>query len=188
MISHRDTLISDEIKEQQFVCDLEKCKGACCVEGELGAPLEDNELEILHEIYDKVEPYLSEEGKQAIAAQGKYVFDRDGDFSTPTLNGKECAYAVYDEQGILKCGIEQAHQAGKINFQKPISCHLYPVRISKHKDYDAVNYSHWHICDDACVLGEHLKVPVYKFVKEALVRKYGEEWYAALEKLIEEDS
>lgn len=175
-------ILSDDIAENFFVCNLEKCKGACCVEGDLGAPLEDEELETMEEIYDEVKPYMREEGIAAVEAHGKYVLDEDGDYSTTTVNGKECAYAVYDEKGILKCAIEQAYNAGKISFKKPISCHLYPIRITKYDKYDAVNYDRWSICSPACALGTQLNVPLYIFLKEALVRKYGQPWY---DKLVE---
>jgi hypothetical protein len=170
-------ILSDDIAENFFVCNLEKCKGACCVEGDLGAPLEDDELETMEEIYDEVKPYMREEGIAAVEAQGKYVLDEDGDYSTTTVNGKECAYAVYDERGILKCAIEQAYNAGKIGFKKPISCHLYPIRITKYDKYDAVNYDRWSICSPACALGTQLNVPLYIFLKDALLRKYGQQWY-----------
>ena len=185
MIVNGNTVISDDLKESNFVCDLSKCKGACCVEGDLGAPLANEELEILVKVYPKVKSYLSEEGIEAIEGQGTYVFDEDGEYSTPTIQGKECAYAIYDKKGILKCGIEQAYLDKKIDFQKPISCHLYPVRISKYEEYEALNYDRWHICSAACTLGDALKVPVYQFVKEALIRKYGKEWYLKLVQLVE---
>lgn len=185
MILIDKTVISDDIGDNFFVCHLEKCKGACCVEGDLGAPLEENELAVLDDIYEKVKPYLSEEGKQAIANQGTYVLDEENEYSTPTINGKECAYAVYDEKGILKCGIELAYRDKKTDFQKPISCHLYPVRITRYDQYEAINYSRWHICSAACTLGESLGVPLYKFLKEPLIRKYGEGWYRELVEEIE---
>jgi hypothetical protein len=140
MIQVGEVLVSDDIKEVEFVCHLEKCKGACCVEGDLGAPLEDSELEVMKEIQTQVRPYLTEDGKKSIDEQGPYILDEDGDYSTPTIGGKECAYAHYNEQGILKCGIEQAYLDGKISFRKPISCHLYPIRITKKKNFEAVNY------------------------------------------------
>lgn len=183
MILVDNTVISDDIKDNFFVCNLEKCKGACCVEGDLGAPLEEDELEQLKESYDAIEPYLNAEGKKAIQEQGLYIFDEDGEYSTPTVDGRECAYAVYDDKGILKCGIEQAYKDKKTKFQKPISCHLYPIRIKKYDDYEAINYDRWHICNPACGLGKELKVPLYKFLKEALIRKYGKDWY---KKLVEE--
>ncbi|MEM8565838.1 MAG: DUF3109 family protein [Bacteroidota bacterium] len=185
MIELEKTILSDDIKEQFFVCNLEKCKGACCVEGDLGAPLEQDELLVLKEIYDTVKPYLSKEGINAIEEQGTYVLDEDGDYSTPTVDGKECAYAVYDDRGILKCGIEQAHLEGKIDFKKPISCHLYPIRTTKYSEFEALNYDRWDICSPACDLGSQLNVPVYKFLKEPLIRKYGKDWYDELIRVIE---
>jgi Protein of unknown function (DUF3109) len=140
MMKVGEVLVSDEVRTVEFVCHLEKCKGACCVEGELGAPLEEDELKIMKEIQQAVSPYLTDEGRKAIAEQGPYLLDEDGDYSTPTIKGRECAYAHYDEKGILKCGIEQAYLDGKTTFRKPISCHLYPIRITKKKDFEAVNY------------------------------------------------
>lgn len=155
------------------------------MEGDLGAPLEQDELLVLKEIYDTVKPYLSKEGINAIEEQGTYVLDEDGDYSTPTVDGKECAYAVYDDRGILKCGIEQAHLEGKIDFKKPISCHLYPIRTTKYSEFEALNYDRWDICSPACDLGSQLNVPVYKFLKEPLIRKYGKDWYDELIRVIE---
>ncbi len=181
-----EVLVSDDIREKEFVCNLEKCKGACCVEGDYGAPLEEDELEILKKIYPKIKSYLTKEGISAIEEQGTHVVDPDGDYSTPVIDGRECAYAHYDEKGILKCGIEEAHKDGKIKFKKPISCHLYPIRITKKKDFEAVNYHKWHICSPACTLGKQLQVPLYKFLKDPLIRKYGEKWYDELVRVVEE--
>jgi hypothetical protein len=186
MILVGDVVLSDDIKENFFVCDLEACKGACCVEGDSGAPLEDEETKILEDIYPLVKDYITAEGRAVIEAQGTWVIDADGDKVTPTLGAnRECAYALYDERGILKCGIEQAYLAGKTSWKKPISCHLYPIRVTKYDQYDALNYNRWHICDPACQLGKSLQVPLYRFLKEALVRKYGEAWYAELVEDIE---
>lgn len=186
MILIEDTCISDDIADKFFVCNLEKCKGACCVEGDLGAPLEISELQVLEDIYADVKPYLTLEGIKAIEAQGKYIQDWEGDYSTTTIDEKECAYAFYDNAGILKCGIEQAYLEGKTDFKKPISCHLYPIRITKYEQYHALNYDRWSICSDACSFGEQLGVEVYKFLKEPLIRAYGEEWYGQLCKEIED--
>ncbi len=185
MIIVDQAVITDDIKEQLFVCNLESCKGACCVEGELGAPLEKDELATLEQEYDKIAPFLTEQGRAAIQEQGKYVLDFEEDYSTPTIDGRECAYALYDESGTLKCGIEQAWQAGKTTFRKPISCHLYPLRITQYDHYDAINYHNWHICHAACSLGQSLGVPLYRFLKDALIRKYGEAWYGRLVDQIE---
>jgi len=163
------------------VCNIAKCKGACCVEGDLGAPLDEDEVAILDDIYSEVEPYLTDEGKEAILQQGTSVLDDFGEFSTPLVNGRECAYVVYDENKTLKCGIEQAHREGKIDYKKPISCHLYPVRTRKLSNLTAVNYDRWDICSDACTLGKELKMPVYQFLKEPLIRRFGADWYKELE-------
>ncbi len=184
MIEIDDTLITDDLKSSYFVCDLNRCKGACCVEGDLGAPLEDQELAVLDQIYPEVAPYLSKAGKMAIQEQGTYIKDHEGDFSTPTINHKECAYAIYDEKGILKCGIETAYNEKIINFRKPISCHLYPIRVNNYQQFKAINYDRWHICDPACHLGESLKMPLYKFLKIPLIRKFGKRWYQKLEEVI----
>lgn len=180
MILIGNTVISEDIKDKNFVCNLDKCKGACCVEGDLGAPLNADELPIMNEIYEKVKPYLSEQGIKAIEEQGTYIKDWEGDYSTTTINEKECAYAIYDEKNILKCGIEEAYNDGKIDFKKPISCHLYPIRITAYEQYEALNYDRWEICNPACDFGEKLGIPLYKFLKDALIRKYGAEWYKEL--------
>ena len=185
MIIVGNAVLSDDVKENFFVCNLKKCKGACCVEGDSGAPLEKEELAILDEIYEDVKPYLTKEGIREIEKNGKYTTDEDNDYVTPIINGRECVYAIRDKKGTLKCGIEQAHQAGKTSFKKPISCHLYPLRIDKYDNYDAVNYHRWYICNPACDLGRELGVPLYKFLKEPLIRKYGEDWYHDLVEQIE---
>lgn len=185
MIKIGDVLVSDDIKQVEFVCHLEKCKGACCVEGDLGAPLEEDELAQMKAIQKKVKPYLMPAGVKALEEQGAYILDEDGDYSTPTIGGRECAYAIYDTQGVLKCGIEQAYLDGKIKFRKPISCHLYPIRITKKKGFEAVNYHKWSICSAACSYGKSLRVPLYKFLREPLIRKYGSAWYDELVEAIE---
>ena len=188
MIVLQNTVISDDVRDKFFVCNLEKCKGACCVEGDLGAPLEAEELQILQDNYEHIKPYLSRKGREAIEEQGLYIKDWEGDFSTPTIKDRECAYAIYDESFTLKCGIEQAFLDGKISWKKPISCHLYPIRISKYDGFEALNYDKWGICSAACSFGEELGVPVYKFLKEPLIRKYGENWYNELDALVEEEA
>jgi len=181
MIAIKDTLVSEELIEKKFVCDLHACKGGCCVKGDYGAPLEEEELPMLEKIYDSVKPYLSEEGRKAIEKQGKYLLYEKTECVTPLISGRECAYTIFDK-GIAKCGIEKAYFDGKIEFRKPVSCHLYPVRINKMKNsVEAVNYDKWSICKPACKLGDQLKVPLYKFLKDSLTRKFGEEWYSELE-------
>lgn len=188
MIKVGEVLVSDDIRDKEFVCNLEKCKGACCVEGDFGAPLLEEELGILEEIYPKVKPYLSARGIEEIERQGTHTIDDEGDLCTPVIAGRECVYAIYDDRGILKCGIEAAYKDGVINWKKPISCHLYPIRVTQKKDFEALNYHKWHICSPACALGKELQVPVYKFLKEPLIRKYGESWYNELVESLEPGS
>ena len=185
MIKVGEVLVSEDIKDKEFVCNLEKCKGACCVEGDFGAPLDESELAILEEIYPIVKPYLSKAGIAVIEKQGTHTTDDDGELVTPVIDGRECVYAIYDKKGILKCGIEQAYNDGKVRWKKPISCHLYPIRVTSKKSFEALNYHKWHICSPACSLGKELQVPVYKFLKDPLIRKYGVEWYNELVSLIE---
>ncbi|MDD3720982.1 MAG: DUF3109 family protein [Lutibacter sp.] len=176
------TIVSEEIIEKDFVCNLSACKGKCCVDGEAGAPLDEDELIILMDIYPKVKPFLRPEGIQAIEDQGLFTMN-EGEYETTLIDGKDCAYAIYDANNIVKCGIEEAYNQGAIDWKKPISCHLYPIRITEYSEFSAVNYHKWPICDDACALGAALQVPVYKFVKDALIRKFGEDWYMELEKV-----
>ena len=181
MIQIADKLISEDIFSEEFVCNLSKCKGACCVAGDVGAPLEKYETEILERIFPAVKPFLRPEGVKALEEQGTWTLDpNDGDFVTPMVNGEECAYVIFDEKGITKCGIEKAFENGAVDWQKPISCHLYPIRATEYSTFTAMNYHEWDVCSDACVLGKELKVPIYKFLKTPLIRKYGEEFYTTL--------
>ena len=175
------TVVSEEILENHFVCDLNACKGACCIDGNAGAPLEEEETEILTNLFSDLSPFLRPEGIEAIKSQGAFVKGDDGEWETPLIDNNECAYVVYNDSGIAQCGIENANKAGAVDWQKPVSCHLYPVRIREYSQLTAVNYHKWEICDPACTLGDALKMPIYKFVKDALIRKFGAEWYKELE-------
>lgn len=178
-----DILVSDAVIERDFVCNLSACKGACCVAGDRGAPLDTGELSILEELQETVAPYLTAEGRAALQAQGPYLTDEEGHQTTLRKDGA-CAYVNFDEQGVAYCSIERAHEEGKTDFKKPLSCHLYPIRVQPLAEGAALNYNEWDICDPACQLGAALKVPVYRFLKEALIRAYGEDWYAALEEAV----
>ena len=182
MIIIQDKLISDELVEEQFICNLSKCKGACCWEGDWGAPLADEELEILNNIYADVRPFLTEDGKNKIDTEGGYQFFKGMDqFGTQLLPDGRCAYLVIEPNGIAQCGIEKAWKAGVTDFQKPISCHLYPIRVSKTTGFEAINYDRWDICAAGCQLGVEQQMPVYKFLKEPLIRAYGEDFYEELD-------
>jgi Protein of unknown function (DUF3109) len=179
-------LIGDEIVEKQFVCDLNKCKGGCCEEGDAGAPLELEELDILLDVYDRIRPYLSPSAIAEIQRKGKYVYSQEFGWVTPTLgNDNEiCVYGSRDEQGIIRCAFEQAYMDGVIPWKKPVSCHLFPIiaQKGKHGDYDRINYEpREKLCSPACSLGKKLQVPTYTFLREALIRKYGESFYEALD-------
>lgn len=184
MIAINNILISDEVVKEQFVCDLGKCKGACCVDGDAGAPLEKEELQHINDVFEAVLPYLNEESKKKIDRQGRYVYDKEYGWVTPTIDSKICVYGIVDKQGIVKCGIEQAYLDGKVTWKKPISCHLFPIitKKSKRTATEYVNYEpREDNCKAACALGKKLKVPVYQFLKEPLIRKFGKEFYEALD-------
>lgn len=185
MIAIDHVLISDEIVQEAFVCDLTSCKGGCCEDGDAGAPLEKAELDELNACYQLVKPYMTAEGIAQVEKKGKYLYDREFGWVTPTIQGALCAYGRKDKNGVIQCAIEQAYLAGKITWKKPISCHLFPIRIKKSKRDPDVEYLNYEpredLCKAACALGEKLSVPVHIFLKEALIRKYGEEFYQALE-------
>lgn len=179
------TIVSEEIIEKDFVCNLSACKGACCIDGDAGAPLDLEETKIMQDIYPKVKPFMRQEGIDAVEAQGPFITTEFGEFETPLINGADCAYVMFDNKGTALCAIEEAHNQGAIDWKKPVSCHLYPIRVKEYSEFSAINYERWDICDDACILGKELQVPIYKFVKQALIRKFGEDWYAELEKVAE---
>jgi hypothetical protein len=184
LIAIDNILVSDEVVSEQFVCDLNKCKGGCCEDGDSGAPLTNEELEYLSDFIEEIKPYLTPEGLKVLDKDGLYRYDQEFGWVTPTIEGQMCAYGFRDPQGIIKCGIEQAWLDKKISWKKPISCHLFPVKITKSKrqNQEYVNYEpRQDLCKAACKLGKQFKVPVYIFLKEALIRKYGPDFYATLE-------
>lgn len=177
------TIVSEDIIEKDFVCNLSACKGACCVDGEAGAPLEKEETKILEKVYPKIKPFLRKEAIEVIEKEGTWMTNEWGELETPLINGGNCVYVIFDEKNTALCGIEEAYNAREIDWKKPISCHLYPVRVKDYSEFSAVNYHKWDICDAACTLGKELQMPIYKFVKQALIRKFGENWYEELEKV-----
>jgi hypothetical protein len=184
LIAINNILISDDVVSEQFVCDLNKCKGGCCEDGDSGAPLADEELVSLRDFIDEIRPYLTPEGLEVLEREGLYTYDQEFGWVTPTISGRMCAYGFRDKTGIIKCGIEQAYLDHKIPWKKPISCHLFPIKItrSKRQKQEYVNYEpREDLCQAACKLGRQLKVPVYVFLKDALIRKYGPDFYSSLE-------
>jgi hypothetical protein len=179
MIAIDETLISDYLRTIKFSCDLKHCLGACCVEGDAGAPLEAQEVDIITNNIDSLKPYLTEEGADWVDLYGTYEFDPAGNLVTPLLEGKECAFAFFDGE-IARCAMEKAYEEGAFPLRKPVSCHLYPVRVKKYKYSEAVNYHEWHVCQPALIKGRNEGIPLYIFLKEPLIRKYGQKWYDQL--------
>jgi hypothetical protein len=178
-------IVSLDLFTEKFACDVDKCKGYCCVYGESGAPLEKEEVKILKQIFPELKEFLRPDGIQAIEKKGTSVVDMDKDKVTPLIGRMECAYAIF-EKGIARCGIEKAFEAGVISFRKPLSCHLYPVRIKKYDTFEAINYDRLQICDPARECGNKHNIPLYVFVRDALIRKYGEEFIRKLEQIARE--
>lgn len=181
MIEIDDKIVSSDLLRECFACDLGKCKGICCVEGDAGAPLELDEVDLLEEEYENYAPYMTEQGRQEVERQGFMVVDSDGDYTTPLVNNAECAYA-FSENGVTFCAIERAYREGKCSFLKPISCHLYPIRVKQFSNGSfGLNYHRWSVCRDAVECGKKIGLPVYKALKEPIIRRFGEEFYKALE-------
>ncbi len=181
MIQIDDVVVALDVLKDKFICDLGVCKGACCIEGDAGAPVEESEVAKLEEVLPIVWDDLADNAKEIIKEQGVVYTDEDGDIVTSIVNGKDCVFTCYDEKGMCYCAIEKAYRAGKTDFYKPVSCHLYPIRVANYTEFRAVNYHKWDICKAAKLLGERENVPVYKFLKEPLIRKFGQAWYDELE-------
>lgn len=177
MIQIKDTLISEDIFETCFVCDLGKCKGMCCVEGDAGAPLTHEEYEAIKDVLPKIWDDLSLKARELIEKQGIAYIDDDGELVTSIIKGRECVFTYFDADGVCRCAIDNAFREGKISVQKPISCHLYPIRLHKYDEFTALNYDRWSVCRPALRLGKKTGIKLYQFLKEPLIRKFGEEWY-----------
>lgn len=186
MIQIDDVVISLDVLRDKFICDLGVCKGACCIEGDAGAPVERDEVSKLQEVLPIVWDDLSDSAKAVIDQQGVVYTDEDGDIVTSIVNGKDCVFTCYDASGLCSCAIEKAHREGKTDFYKPISCHLYPIRVGNYGSYKSVGYHRWEICKAAVLLGEKENLPIYKFLKTPLIRKFGQAWYEQLEVAVEE--
>ena len=182
MIEIDGKIVSTDLLTECFCCDIAACKGQCCIDGDSGAPLDIDEVDILEQEYENYKPYMTPEGIAAVEQQGFMVVDSDGDYTTPLVNGCECAYTFVNEQGITLCAIEAAYRAGKCSFKKPISCHLYPIRVVEFSNGTVgLNYHRWSVCSSARECGKKLGVPVYKSLKEAITRRFGEDFYAQLD-------
>ena len=180
-----ETLVSDEIFTKKFICDLDKCKGACCIEGDRGAPISMAEIEIIDANIEKIKPFMSVRGLELLKSEGFHEGTEIDDPATTCLDSGECVF-VYKENNLLGCAVEKAHLYGEIDFYKPISCHLYPIRLGKAGNKETINYHEWSICSDACLLGKKMDLPMFKFLRTPLVRSYGEHWYKELELVYEE--
>jgi len=185
MILIDDTLVSEDLGKIYFSCNLSQCHGDCCVEGDAGAPLEESEISIIEDYLDEIKPYMAQKGIEVVEKYGVFDYDAEGEYVTPLVNDRECAF-VYFENGISYCAIEKAWMEGKIKFQKPISCHLYPVRLNQLKEHTAVNYDQWDICKAALIKGSQDKIPLYQYLKTPLIRKFGKRWYQKLCKAFEQ--
>lgn len=186
MVQIDDVVVSLDVFREKFLCNLDACKGECCIEGDAGAPVELDEVEKLEEVLPVIWDDLSPEARAVIDKQGVVYTDQDGDLVTSIVNGKDCVFTCYDEKGYCYCAIEKAYREGKCNFYKPISCHLYPIRIGDYGPFKAVNYHRWDVCKAAVLLGKKENLPVYKFLKEPLIRKFGQAWYDELKNVAEE--
>lgn len=186
MIQIEDIVVSSDILTEKFICNLEACQGECCIDGDAGAPVEKNEVAELEKVLPVVWDELSPEAQAVIKKQGVVYTDQDGDLVTSIVDNKNCVFTCYDEKGCCYCAIEKAYREGKCNFYKPISCHLYPIRIENYGPYTAVNYHRWDVCKAAVILGKMKGVPVYQFLKEPLIRKFGADWYQMLSDCAEE--
>ena len=180
MLIVKESIVSDDIAERRFCCDLVQCKGRCCIEGDYGAPLLEEEIPVLQRILPAVKPYMTEAGRAVVAEQGVSTLDNAAEPCTPLVNNRECAYVAWTPDGTALCAIEQAFRDGKTDFMKPVSCHLYPIRVDEYGEFTAVNYHQWDVCRCAVAKGEECGVPLYQYLREPLIRRFGQDWYDEL--------
>ncbi len=186
MIQIDDVIVSLDLFREKYCCDLSACKGTCCIEGDAGAPLEAEEVKALEEALPFIEERLSPAAREVIARQGVSYIDDEADCVTSIVNGKDCVFTCYDEKGCCYCAVELAYREGKIPFRKPISCYLYPVRIKQYPEFRALSYHRWDVCKAAPILGQKENLPLYRFLRDPLITKFGEAWYQELENVNEE--
>lgn len=186
MLQIADTIVSLDLIEEYFLCDFSACKGRCCIEGESGAPVEPDEIEELEKVLPLIWDDLSPAARKVIDRQGVVYLDEDGEYVTSIVEGEDCVFTYYDEDGYCRCAIEKAFHEGKSSFYKPVSCHLYPVRVANYKGFRAVNYHRWSVCESARRLGKREGLAVYQFLKAPLIRKFGQDWYDDLCRIADE--
>ena len=180
LVEIEDKVVSTQIFEKKFVCDLSACKGQCCVSGDSGAPISVEEISILEDEIDKIKPFMTKEGVEVIENQGVFYVDQENDEVTSLIDEKQCAFVSFNKEGVAQCSIEKAYKKGQTTLKKPISCHLYPVRVKQFKEFTALNYNEWDICEPACKCGEKLKIPVFIFLKDAITRAFGCAFFSEL--------
>lgn len=177
----KDTIVSLDLVERFFHCDLDDCLGECCIEGDAGAPLLQDEATKLQQLLPKILPYLSEKAAKVAVEEGVSYIDEEGDLVTQLVDGANCIFTTIEADGKCLCALEKAKRAGETDFFKPISCSLYPVRLKNYDTFTAVNYHRWKICKGAEVMGRAKGIRAYEFLKEPLIRKFGKEWYDELD-------
>ena len=184
MIILDNVVVTDEFLNAQFCCCLPRCKGWCCVAGDAGAPLEAAEIEQIEDNLEAIKPFMRPEGIKVVEENDVYDYDETGELVTPLVNGEECAFVYFHENGTALCAIEKAYLEGKCDFWKPISCHLYPIRLMEKDGFTHILYHEWSVCVPAKRKGEREGIPLWKFLKAPMIRKFGEDWYERLEKMI----
>lgn len=180
MLEIQNTLVSLDLVERFFCCDLEKCLGQCCIDGDAGAPITDEERQKIEEILPEIWNDLLPQAQEVIREQGVSYVDEEGDLVTSIVNGQNCVFTTFGKDGMCLCAIEKAYREGRVDFLKPSSCHLYPVRLTTYPSFTAVNYHRWKICKCAEVLGQKEGIRVYQFLRGPLIARFGQEWYDEL--------
>ena len=186
MVQVGEAIVSFDVLKEPFCCDLNCCKGVCCIEGDAGAPVTIDEVAAIENLLPEIEQHLSPEAKDVISKQGVAYTDASGDLVTSIVNGKDCVFTCHDGNGCCHCATEKAFHDGKVSFMKPVSCHLYPIRVKKLGEYWGLNYDRWEVCGAARIKGQREHIPVYRYLKEPLVRRFGKEWYDELELTVDE--
>lgn len=186
MLQIKDVIVSFDVLTESFSCDLAHCKGECCIEGDAGAPVTPDEIAQIEELLPTIWEDLSIEALKVINSQGVAYTDPEGELVTSIVNGKDCVFTCYGDDGCCYCAIEKAYRNGLCKFKKPVSCHLYPIRVKRIGDYYGLNYDRWDVCRAAVLKGRKDGIPIYKYLKEPLVRRFGQEWYDELELTVEE--